>query len=351
MTTATQTCPECDGPVNVDDTVRASEVIECPECRSELEVVTTAPVLLALAPEVEEDWGSNEVVSSTAPRTALLASRMRFEEKRLLEVLDRRGIPRTVIDTRTVRHHLNDTPPPWDLVLNREISATKALYAALSYESAGVTVVNSAAAIETCGDKWRTSLALRAAGVPTPPAALALTAEAAEEAAEEIGYPVVLKPLVGSWGRRVALLPDAAVLRTVLEYSEALPSPLAKLAYLQRYVDKPDRDIRVIVVGGTPIGAMYRTSDGWRTNVARGATTTSCPLTDDLAKLAATAARETGADLAGVDLVEDADGGLQVLEVNHGVEFKGFQEAHADRVDVAELIVEQLVLDREVVES
>lgn len=294
------------------------------------------------------------MVSSTAPRTALLASRTRFEEKRLLEVLDRRGIPRTVIDTRTVRHHLHDTPPPWDLVLNREISATKALYAALSYESAGVTVVNSAAAIEICGDKWRTSLALRAAGVPTPPAALALTAQAAEEAAEEIGYPVVLKPLVGSWGRRVALLPDAGALRTVLEYSEALPSPLAKLAYLQRYVDKPDRDIRVIVVGGTPIGAMYRTSDGWRTNVARGATTTACPLTDDLAKLAATAARETGADLAGVDLVEDADGGLQVLEVNHGVEFKGFQEAHADRVDVAELIVERLVLgidkrmDREV---
>ncbi|MFD8818615.1 RimK family alpha-L-glutamate ligase [Streptomyces sp. NPDC059627] len=284
------------------------------------------------------------MASSTAPRTALLASRMRFEENRILEVLDRRGIPCTTIDTRTVRHHLHDAPPPWDLVLNREISATKALYAARTFEAAGVPVLNSATAIETCGDKWRTSLALRAAGIPTPPAALALTAEAAEEAAAEIGYPVVLKPLVGSWGRRVALLPDAAALRTLLEYSEALPSPLAKLVYLQRYVDKPDRDIRVIVVGGTPVGAMYRTSDGWRTNVARGAVTTPCELTDDIAKLAAAAARETGARIAGVDLVEDSGGGLHVLEVNHGVEFRGFQAAHPGRIDVAEIIVDRLVL-------
>ncbi|WP_329454046.1 RimK family alpha-L-glutamate ligase [Streptomyces sp. NBC_01497] len=280
-----------------------------------------------------------------APRTALLASRVRFEEKRILEALDRRGIPRTLIDARTVHQHLDDGRPPWDLVLNREISATRALYAALTFEAMGVPVLDSAAAVETCGDKWRTSLALRAAGIPTPPAALALTAEAGEEAAERLGYPVVLKPLVGSWGRRVALLPDAAALRTVLEYCDALPSPQAKLVYLQSYVDKPDRDIRVIVVGGTPIGAVYRRSDEWRTNVARGSTTEPCELTPDIAAPAAAAAKETGAQIAGVDLVEDRDGRPYVLEVNHGVEFKGFQHAHGDRTDVAQEIVDRLVLE------
>lgn len=282
---------------------------------------------------------------STAPRTALLASRIRFEEKRILEALERRGVPCTHIDTRTVRHHMEEPPPAWDLVLNREISATKALYAALTFEASGVTVVNSSAAIEICGDKWRTSLALHRAGIPTPRASLALTTEAAQQTAEEIGYPVVIKPLVGSWGRRVALLPDAEATRTVLEHCDAIPSPQAQIIYLQRYVDKPGRDIRVIVVGGVPIGAVYRMSDEWRTNVARGSRTEPCALTDDIAGLAVAAAAQTGAEIAGVDLAEDVDGGLYVLEVNHGVEFKGFQEALEGRVDVAEEIADRLVTE------
>ena len=50
-------CPECDGTVTFAEAPRLSEIVECPECQGELEVVATEPVMLALAPEPEEDWG------------------------------------------------------------------------------------------------------------------------------------------------------------------------------------------------------------------------------------------------------------------------------------------------------
>ncbi|GAA1083404.1 lysine biosynthesis protein LysX [Kitasatospora arboriphila] len=281
--------------------------------------------------------------ASPRPRIALLASRIGFEEKRILEALARHGLSCTHLDTRSLHREPDAAPAPWDAVLNREISATRALYAALALEAAGTKVLNSAAATETCGDKWRTSVALRRAGVPTPRTALALTPEAAEAAAEELGYPVVLKPLTGSWGRRVALLRDRDTARSLFEYCEAMPSPAGRLVYLQAYVDKPDRDIRVAVIGGRAVAAVYRRSADWRTNVARGATTEPCPLTDDLAKLGVAAADGVGAGIAGVDLVEDARGGLYVIEVNHRVEFAGLQAAAGDRVDIGAAIAGHLV--------
>lgn len=283
--------------------------------------------------------------STPGPRLALLASRIGFEEKRILEALGRRGRSCAHLDTRGLRCDLDGGAVRWDAVLNREISATSALYAALALEATGARVLNPASAVEVCGDKWRTSAALHRAGLPTPRTVLALTSAAAEAAAEELGYPVVVKPLTGSWGRRVALAKDADAARSLFEYCEAMPSPAARLIYLQSYVDKPGRDIRVLVVGGQVLGAVYRRSQDWRTNVARGATTEPCPLTDDLTKLAVAAAEETGAGIAGVDLVEDAEGALLVLEVNHRVEFAGLQAALTDRVDIAAAIADHLVTE------
>ena len=279
----------------------------------------------------------------TADRIALLVSRVRNEENAILSALERRGVPCDRIDPRTLHRRQPGPAVPWRTVLNREISATRALYGALVLEAGGARVVNSSAAIETCADKWRTTAAVGRAGLPTPRTSLALTPQAALAAAEELGYPVVLKPLVGSWGRRIARLGDAETAQALLEYCEALPGPQSQIIYLQEYIDKPGRDIRVIVVGGTPIGAVYRISDQWRTNVARGGSTQPCPLSDDIVKLAAAAATAVGADLAGVDLIEDADGAPMVLEVNHGVEFTGFQAVHRGRVDVAEAVADHLL--------
>lgn len=273
---------------------------------------------------------------------ALLASRIRTEEREILAVLERRGVPHQHVDTRRLWYELHEEAPPWTVVLNREISWTKAVYAARTLEDRGVAVVNPASVIEMCGDKWRTSMALRRAAVATPRTALALTPQAADEAIEAFGYPVLVKPLVASWGRRIALIRDRDSARNVLEHCEALPSPQAHVIYVQEFVDKPGRDIRVLVIGGQPLGAMYRYSADWRTNVAGGAWTAPCPLSPEIAKLALEAATAVGAEIAGVDLVEYPDGELRVLEVNHGVEFDGFQAA-LPSVGVAEAIVDHLL--------
>lgn len=290
---------------------------------------------------------------STAP-IAVLTSRVGADEKRLFDELDRRAVAYDHVDARQAIYHAPEArganarslparSPRWELALNREIGQVRALYAARSLQASGTAVVNSAEAVEICGDKWRTTLALSEAGLPTPRTALGLTPEAAIEAIEQIGYPAVIKPLVGSWGRLVAPVPDAVVARSLLDHVAALPAPRSHLVYVQELIDKPERDIRVIVVDGHVLGATYRRGTELRTNVALGATVEPCPLYPRLCSLAREAATAVGADIAGVDLIEDADGALFVLEVNHRVEFSGFQRAHGRGVAVAERIVDCLV--------
>jgi [lysine-biosynthesis-protein LysW]--L-2-aminoadipate ligase len=252
-------------------------------------------------------------------RLAVLASRVRLDEKRILAALDRREVRYEHVDSRVTWSELGGGGPRWDVVLNREIGHARAVQAARALEAEGSRVVNSAVATEVCGDKWRTSIALREASLPVPRTALALTPPAALDALDVIGYPAVLKPLVGSWGRLVTRLPDRATAEAVLEHVEALPGPQSHVVYLQEYVPNLDRDIRVVVVGGEALGAIYRRGDQWRTNVARGARTLRCEIDPELAKLAVTSAHAVGAGIVGVDLVQDSDGRLLVLEVNHGV--------------------------------
>jgi [lysine-biosynthesis-protein LysW]--L-2-aminoadipate ligase len=286
---------------------------------------------------------------STAPqlsddgRIAVLASRVGADEKRLFDAFDRRGVPVEHVDTRRLWFVAGQRDLPWDLALNREIGQVRALYAARCLAYAGVEVVNSAEATEVCGDKWRTTMALEAAMLPIPRTALGLTPQATLAALDSLGYPAVIKPLVGSWGRLVVPLPDHAGAAGVLEYAAALPGPQSHLGYVQELIDKPGRDIRAIVVGGAVLGAVYRTGESLRTNVALGGETQPCEATPEITKLSLDAAAAVGVDIAGVDLIEDCDGRLLVLEVNHRVEFTGFQTALADRVDVAGHIVDHLL--------
>ncbi|MEO7260439.1 MAG: RimK family alpha-L-glutamate ligase [Jatrophihabitantaceae bacterium] len=269
---------------------------------------------------------------------ALLASRVRTDERRIMAALERRGVSYSHVDTRTL--HSSFGQRRWPVVLNREIGAVRARYAAWALEAEGSRVLNTARATEVCGDKWLTSMSLQAAGLPTPRTAIAMTPESTLAALDELGYPAVLKPLVGSWGRLVTKLENRDQAVTVLEYVAALTGPQAHLGYLQALVASGGRDIRVIVIGGVAVGASYRVSEGWRTNVARGADTARCPLSQELAKLAASAAEAVGAELAGVDVIEDEQGRQLVLEVNSGVEFAGFQQAHGNDLDIAGLIAE-----------
>lgn len=277
---------------------------------------------------------------------AVLASRVRYEEKRVFAALERRGVPYAHVDTRRLSAELDTTEADgrfgYAAALNREISHSRGMYGSLLLEARGVATLNTSAVITACGDKVRTSLLLRRAGVPAPRTAVALSPEEGADAAERLGFPVVIKPLAGSWGRLVAAVHDREQAETVLEHRAALPSPQQHIVYLQELVDKPGRDIRVILAGDEVVGATYRYSDGWRTNAARGARSAPCPLTPELTEPARAAARAVGGGVLGVDLVEGPAGPL-VLEVNHTVEFQGFQHAHGDAVDVADAIVSHLL--------
>lgn len=275
---------------------------------------------------------------------AVLASRVRFEEKAIFAALERRDVPYRHLDPRSLTVDLagDAAIEQYRAVLCREISYSRRRYAGMLFEARGVPSVNASAVIDVCGDKVRTSIALHRAGVPTPRTAVALTCESAVTAAERIGFPTVSKPVTGSWGRLVSRVPDRETAQTLFEHRGALPSPQDHIGYLQELVDGAGRDIRVIVVGDEVVAAEYRITDGWRANAARGARCEPCPVTGELADLAHRAAAAVGGGVLGVDIIEGPAGPV-VIEVNDAVEFRALHAAHEGRIDVADAIVDHLL--------
>ena len=251
----------------------------------------------------------------------LLCSRVRVEEKLLRDALVNRGIDVEVVDDRELTFTLAQPARRWDAVLVRSISQTRGLAITRVLESWNVPTVNGHAVTAVCASKLDTSAALEAAGIPTPATAVAFTPDAALRAAEDLGYPVVVKPVTGSWGRLLAKVNDRDAAEALFEHKELLGGPEHSVFYLQRHIDKPGRDIRAFVVGDEVICAIYRESAHWVTNTARGATTRDCPVDTTLRALSLRAAAAVGGGVLAVDLLEDRDQ-LVVSEVNATMEFK-----------------------------
>jgi [lysine-biosynthesis-protein LysW]--L-2-aminoadipate ligase len=240
-------------------------------------------------------------------KVGILLSRVRVEEKWLLEALEKRGVAYERIDDRTAAFDL-DNPGPWnglDVVLERSISYARGLYATQILNSWGIPTVNMAHVAATCGDKLITSAVLARAKVPQPRIKVAFTPEAALEAIEELGYPVVLKPIVGSWGRLLSKINDRDAAEAVLEHKETLGSYQHSIYYIQEYIKKPGRDIRAFVVGDQTVCAIYRSSSHWITNTARDGQGSNCPITPELNELCVRTAQAVGGGVLAVDLLED----------------------------------------------
>lgn len=272
---------------------------------------------------------------------AVVASRVRMEEKLILTALERHSVPYEQLDERDISMALEGGDAPYCAVLNRSISHTRSLYVTHLFEARGVPVVNRSVVVETCGDKILTSLALIKAGVPTPRTTVALTPDAALAALDEFGYPAVLKPVTGSWGRLLAKVNDREAAEAVLEHKEVLGSPVHSVIYIQEYVDKPGRDLRVNVLGDRVVNAIYRCSQHWITNTARGAVAKPCALTPELVDLSLRAAQAVGGGVLAVDLLERPDGTLVVTEINHTMEF--YRTVLATGVDVADAVVQYVL--------
>ena len=174
---------------------------------------------------------------------------------------------------------------------------------------------------ETCGSKFLTTQALIKAGVRTPRCFLAFTPESALEAMDQLGYPCVIKPTTGSWGRLISKINDRDAAEAVLEHKQILGSYHHSIFYIQEYVPKKGKDIRSFVVGGECIAAIYRHADHWITNTARGGKTTNCPITPDLEDISIKAARACGGGVVAIDVFEN-DAGYSINEVNYTMEFR-----------------------------
>jgi len=253
-------------------------------------------------------------------RVGFLYTRLRVEEKMLLKELSNRpGVEVGQIPDSTF-FDISKKPAEVDVLFVRSLSYSRGLYIARIFEAHGIPTVNSSLAAERCGDKFITSQIMMQEGIPTPRVMMAFDADSALEAVETIGYPCVLKPVVGSWGRLLAKVDDREAAEAFIEH-KAMMGVNHQVFYIQEYIHKPGRDIRAFTIGEEPIGAIYRASDSWITNTARGGTASNCPLTDELVQICRSAARIVGGGMLALDLFE-TQGGLVINEVNHTMEFR-----------------------------
>jgi len=252
----------------------------------------------------------------------VLMSRVRVEERLLLAELDRREARVLRFDDRELALDLNaPIMTECDVVLERCINHLRALYTLKVLNDWGIPTINTYEVANICGDKLLTSAALVRARIPVPRTVIAFTQESALEAIEQMGYPVVLKPAIGSWGRLLARVNDRDAAEALLEHKVTLGSFHHGAFYIQEYVEKRGRDIRSFVVDGITICAIYRDSPHWITNTSRGGKASKCLVTPELDETSRAAAEAVGGGVVAVDLFETATG-LQVNEVNYTMEFR-----------------------------
>ncbi len=262
------------------------------------------------------------------PTLSLLYDRIRTEEKELINAAEKRGVGLKPIDAKEL--HLTITDPTkerelfGDVALERCVSYFRGLHITAILESKGIRVINKYSTASTCGNKLLSSILLAKAGVPTPKTLVAFTIEETMKALDDMGYPAVIKPVFGSWGRLIAQLKDKETAQAILEHREEMGNPLYQIYYIQEMIARPPRDIRTVVVGGEVAACIYRYSspEDWRTNIARGGKAEVCPMEGELREIILRAAEAVGGGVLGVDAMETSKGYV-IHEVNSTVEFKG----------------------------
>jgi [lysine-biosynthesis-protein LysW]--L-2-aminoadipate ligase len=226
-----------------------------------------------------------------------------------------------------------------DVVLCRCVSQTQNVALTQLLEGRGVRVINSSAAVLLCGDKIAAAAALERAGIPQPAWRVAASPEGAVKAAESLGYPVVFKPSVGSWGRLLAKISDREACEAVVEH-KAHMGPAHSVYFVQEYIEKGGFDLRAVRIDGKTATLMKRSSEHWITNTARGAIPESYPMDAELETLLERTARAIGGDFLAVDIFRTKSGWV-VNEVNGQPEFHG--SAAATGIDVGHLMVDYAI--------
>ena len=260
-------------------------------------------------------------------KICIVFDRLRTEEKLLQKNAEELGYETSMIDAKITSFDTDSKPENYefgDVVLERCVSYYRGLHFTACLEFMDVPVINKFDVANTCGNKMITSMLLKKSNIPTPKTYFSFSAETALENFENIGYPLVIKPIIGSWGRSVMPIKDKDTAEAVIENRQVTDGPQDRIYYLQEMIDRPPRDIRVITVGDQAVSAMYRkSSGGFKTNIALGADPELCEITKEIEDLCERTSKAVGGGILGIDLMEDKKRGLVVHEVNNTVEFKG----------------------------
>ena len=260
-------------------------------------------------------------------KICIVFDRLRTEEKLLQKNAEELGYQTSMIDAKITSFDTDSKPENYefgDVVLERCVSYYRGLHFTACLEFMDIPVINKFDVANTCGNKMITSMLLKKNNIPTPKTYFSFSAETALENFEKIGYPLVIKPIIGSWGRSVMPVKDKDTAEAVIENRQVTDGPQDRIYYLQEMIDRPPRDIRVITVGDKAISAMYReSSGGFKTNIALGADPELCEITKEIEDLCEKTSKAVGGGILGIDLMEDKERGLVVHEVNNTVEFKG----------------------------
>jgi [lysine-biosynthesis-protein LysW]---L-2-aminoadipate ligase len=288
-------------------------------------------------------WRKKTGASEPTQSFSLLYDTIRWEEKAIVGAAEKRGLRANLVDSKEISIDVAPRERSFEdaLVLQRCVSYFRNVHSTAALEASGHRVINSFSCALVCGNKLFVTLELVKQKIPTPRTVLSMSEDSAVRTIEEMGYPVVVKPVVGSWGRLSALLKDSDAARAVIEDREHM-FPLYQIYYLQEFVKRPPRDIRSFVIGDKTVAAIYRYSAGteWRTNTARGGRAEACKITTELDEFSIRAAQAVGGEIVGVDLMEGKDG-LMVHEVNNTTEFKN--TVPATGVDIPGMIIDYLI--------
>jgi [lysine-biosynthesis-protein LysW]--L-2-aminoadipate ligase len=279
-------------------------------------------------------------------RLCIVYDKVRFEEKELLKKINEKGYLPNFVDGRTLVFDSSSRKNDFDfgdIVFQREISHHRGLYITSCLEFFGFKVINNFSVSEICGNKLLTSLALTRDNVPTPDTSFAFSSESAIQLMEKLGYPLVVKPIVGSWGRGVYLIKDKSAAELLIDSREEIGNMFSRIYYIQEQIDRPPRDIRCIVVGDRIVASVYRFApdNKWITNVASGGRTELVPMNSELEEITFKAASSVGDGILGIDIMEDPKRGYLVHEINNTVEFRG--ASAVSHHDIAGSMIDYLV--------
>ena len=279
-------------------------------------------------------------------RICIIYDKLRFEEKKLYKDIQEKGFDAILVDGKSLIFDTESSKSDsrfGDIVLQRVISYNRGLHLTYCLEQIGLPVVNSFNVSEICGNKLITSLILKKNNVPTPKTTFAFSTESARECMKKLGYPLVVKPIIGSWGRGVYQIKDQSMAEMMLDSRQENDNLFSRIYYLQELIDRPSRDIRCIVIGDQVVASVFRYSseNEWRTNVAVGGRTEVASLTSELKEIVLKASNAVGGGILGVDLMEDKERGYLVHEVNNTVEFRG--ASAVCKSDIAGAITDYLV--------